>query len=232
VTEPAPPNLLAGRPALAERILERKHASLVATAARRRPRSMLEIGPGEGFVARAAAAAGIERYVAVDGSAAIVEHLRAQGFDGRLATVPPLPADLDPVDLVYCSHVVEHLPGPDAVEALLASLHAVLNPGGAVAVVFPDVRSMGARFWDDDATHQWPSTPRRVLQVAQAAGWRPELVEERFLHLRGLGAAAGRLFYRLYPTRALMAVDRRRADLWLRGRLLFVPDAIVVLVPA
>lgn len=219
------------RPAAVERLLERKHAALLALAVAGGPVvSMLEIGPGEGFVARAARARGLPRYVALEATAAGTRRLQDAGFDVRQATVPPFP-EVEPVDLVYASHLIEHLPGPDAVLALLRACHDLLRPGGRVALAFPDARWMRGDFWDCDYTHQWPSTPRRVAQAGRDAGFRVRASHDCCLHLDGPRARALRAVARLYPQRALSLVDPRRDDFWYRGKLLFAPDALVVLQP-
>jgi hypothetical protein len=226
-----PPNVLGERPAVVTRLLERKHGALFAAACGDEPgpRTVLELGPGEGFVARAARDRGLG-YVGVDTNEAVVAHLRGEGHEAVLATVPRMPPGIEPVDLVYASHVIEHLPGTEAVEALLQGCHELVAPGGAVALVFPDLRSMGVKFWDVDTTHEWPSTPRRVSQAAERAGWTVERVEHFVLHAKGPAAVLGRAAYRLYPTRLLGAVDPRRAEFWYRGSLLLTPDVLVRLV--
>lgn len=219
------------RPAAVQRLLERKHAALLDLAtAGGQVGSVLEIGPGEGFVARAARVRGIPRYVALEATATGTGRLRQEGFDVRQAMVPPFP-ETEPVDLVYASHLVEHLPGPDAVLALLRACHDLLRPGGRVALAFPDARWMRGDFWDCDYTHQWPSTPRRVAQVGRDAGFRVRASHDCCLHLDGPRARALRAVARLYPQRLLSLVDPARDDFWYRGKLLLAPDALVVLEP-
>lgn len=221
------------RPAFVERLLERKHGMLLHTAAAGlHGPDVLEIGPGDGFVARAARDLPAGRYVGLEASSVGAAALREEGFDVRQVRVPPFPDDLGTFDLVYASHLVEHLPGPDAVLAFLAASRAVLRPGGRLALVYPDARWMRFDFWDCDYTHQWPSTPRRVEQAGRDAGFAVDATHHCCLHLRGAPALALRTLMRLYPQRALSSVDRARDDFWYRGKLLFAPDALTILRPA
>jgi SAM-dependent methyltransferase len=220
------------RPAFVTKLLERKHAMLldVATAGITRP-SVLEIGPGDGFIARASRTVPTSRYVAVEASPIGAARLAEQGFEVRTGRVPPLPDDLGDFDVVYASHLIEHLPGPDAVLGFLDGCRQALRPGGRVALVYPDARWMRMDFWDCDYTHQWPSTPRRVEHVAEDAGFAVEATHHCCLHLRGARALALRTLIKLYPQRALSTIDRERSDFWYRGKLLFAPDAITLLRP-
>lgn len=220
------------RPVFVSRLLGRKHGKLLDLAAQGRDvMSMIEIGPGEGFVARAARERGI-RYAALEASETGVGPLRDAGFDVRQADVPPLPHDLDPVDLVYASHLVEHMGGPEEVLELLRGCREKLRPGGVLGVVFPDARATGVDFWDCDYTHQWPSTPRRIGQVARDAGLRVTATYHCCLHLHGARARLLRGLWRMYPERLLSALNPRGDDLWYRGKLLFMADVLMVLSPA
>lgn len=222
----------ATRPAFVSRLLERKHRHLFGLAVRGASvRSIMEVGPGEGFFARAQRDAGVERYLALESSPTGAALMRDLGFAVREATVPPFPAGLEPVDLLYASHLVEHLPGPDAVLSFLLEARTMLTDGGRLVLVYPDARWMRMDFWESDYTHQWPSTPRRVSQVARDAGLQVTGSYDCCLHVDGAPAQALRLGTRLYPQRLLSAVDRAREDFWFRGKLLFVPDHLTVLQP-
>lgn len=50
---------------------------------------------------------------------------------------------------VYCSHVLEHIPA-DAVDGLLAEFHRVLESGGILRVVVPDLREMLSKAMRED----------------------------------------------------------------------------------
>jgi SAM-dependent methyltransferase len=217
------------RPAFVERLLERKHAVLWRRVSRRLPtRRFLEVGPGEGRVAELATRSGAS-YLAVEASPAGVGRLRAAGFAVLEAVVPPFPDGIGPFEAIYASHVIEHLAGPDEVRAFLVKAREHLTSGGGVALVFPDARFMGFDFWESDYTHRWPSTERRVRQVAVDAGL--DVVDCTRVCLSATGRAARVLaaLARLYPYWLLATLDPSRKEFWYRGRLLFSLDVLVIL---
>jgi SAM-dependent methyltransferase len=217
------------RPAFVERLLERKHAVLWRRVRRRLPtHRFLEVGPGEGRMAALATRSGAS-YLAVEASPAGVRQLRADGFEVLEAIVPPLPDGIGAVDCIFASHVIEHLAGPDEVRAFLVAAREHLTPGGGVALVFPDARFMGFDFWESDYTHRWPSTERRVRQVAVDAGL--EVVDCTRVCVSATGRAARALatVAKLYPYGLLATLAPSRKEFWYRGRLLFSLDVVMIL---
>jgi SAM-dependent methyltransferase len=217
------------RPAFVERLLARKHAVLWRRVRRRVPtHRVLEVGPGEGRMAALAIRSGAS-YLGVEASPAGVRQLRAGGFEVLEAVVPPFPDGIGPFDCIYASHVIEHLAGPDEVRALLVEARELLTPGGGVALVFPDARFMGFDFWESDYTHRWPSTERRVRQVAVDAGL--EVVDCTRVCVSATGRAARLLatVAKLYPYGLLATLAPSRKEFWYRGRLLFSLDVVVIL---
>ena len=78
-----------------------------------------------------------------------------------------LPFPDNSFDVVFCSHVIEHLPDPQAV---LTELSRVCNAGGYVYVETPSARSilafLGGRFWDDP-THVRPYSPAALRWLGE-----------------------------------------------------------------
>jgi SAM-dependent methyltransferase len=220
------------RPHFVERrIVEKQRRQLeLCMNAHRGVRRVLEIGPGEGWFARAALDAGLE-YVAIEASETGAAHMRSDGFDVHVATTPPLPPGLGQFDLVYMSHVVEHLASPSAVLELLQQVGALLHPGGIVALAYPDARTLGWDFWDCDYTHRWPSTPRRVAQVTSDAGFTTTAEYRRCLHLGGFRGAMLRSVTRALPLRTLARVVPSRREWLLRAKMLFAPDVVTIVTP-
>jgi hypothetical protein len=218
------------RPAFVERLLERKHAVLWRYVSRRLPtRRILEVGPGEGRIAERVRRSARSTYVAVEASPAGARKLRAAGFHVVEAVVPPFPEEIGRVDCIYASHVIEHLDGPDGVRSFLAEARQHLDPGGGIALVFPDARWMGFDFWEADYTHRWPSTERRVRQVAVDAGLEVAACTRICLSATGRAARALAAVARLYPYWLLATLNPSRKEFWYRGRLLFSLDVVIIL---
>lgn len=105
--------------------------------------TVVEVGSGEGALARAVLDAFPHcRYVALDGSAAMRDHLRAAlaGYGNRLEAHSFELADADwrgdlprPLRCILSSLVIHHLPG-EGKRALFTDLAGRLEPGGALLI--------------------------------------------------------------------------------------------------
>jgi SAM-dependent methyltransferase len=83
-------------------------------------------------------------------------------------------------DVVFVSNYLEHLASPDAVIAQLAEIRSVLRPGGRLIVLQPNIRFVGAAYWDF-IDHRVPLTERSLVEAASAAGFEVERLIPRFL---------------------------------------------------
>lgn len=151
---------------------------------KRVPGDLLEIGPGQGSLARGAIEAGW-RYRAIEASPVLVEELRRQGLDVTHAWAPPIAAPDESCDVVYADQVLEHMSGIDAARELVAEASRVLRPSGVFFVVVPDYLKERTFFWDVDYTHNFVTTERRVRQLLYDGGFMVERV------VRSIGAATG-----------------------------------------
>lgn len=148
------------------------------------PGKLLEIGPGQGGIARLAREAGWT-YSAVEPSPILARQLRTAGFDVIEAWTPPIPGADGIQDVVYADQVLEHMSGIDAARGFVAEARRVLRPGGLVYVVVPDYLKERGFFWDIDYTHNFVTTERRVRQLLYDGGF--EVVDM----VRSIGAAQG-----------------------------------------
>jgi SAM-dependent methyltransferase len=163
--------------------IERARLELVMRYARP-PGTLLEVGPGQGGIARLAREAGWT-YSAVEPSHVLAMQLRALGVDVIEAFVPPIPARDEHHDVVYADQVLEHMPGIDAARAMVAEARRVLKPGGVLFVVVPDYLKERAFFWDIDYTHNFVTTERRVRQLLYDGGF------EILRFVRSIGRSEG-----------------------------------------
>jgi SAM-dependent methyltransferase len=151
---------------------------------RQPPGKLLEIGPGQGGIARLARDAGWT-YTAVEPSPILANQLRASGFDVIEAWTPPIPSADASHDVIYLDQVLEHMSGIDAARALVAEARRVLRPAGLLYIVVPDYLKERGFFWDIDYTHNFVTTERRVRQLLYDGGF--EVLEM----VRSIGAARG-----------------------------------------
>ena len=132
---------------------------------------VLEIGPGDGYIADIARAQGLD-YIAVEGSDAVAEKLRQDGVQVLRAYVPPLPLGLpsEPLRCCYLLHVLEHMTSAPSAAALVSDICERLAPGGTLVVACPDYSRWGGYFYDCDYTHAYPVTRRRLAQLFRDQG--------------------------------------------------------------
>jgi SAM-dependent methyltransferase len=92
---------------------------------------ILDLGCGDGALTETLAAAGCH-VVAVDGSAEQIAAARLRGLDARIARAESLPFDAE-FDAVFSNAVLHWIRDADAV---LASVHRALEPGGRFVAEF------------------------------------------------------------------------------------------------
>ena len=86
----------------------------------------------------------------------------------------------DYFDAVFVSNYLEHLPSPEAVIAQLAEIRAVLKGDGRLIVLQPNIRYVGAAYWDF-IDHHVALTDRSLTEAANAAGFKVERLVRQFL---------------------------------------------------
>lgn len=124
----------------------------------------LELGPGGGhdliqLTRLGWDAVGLE----VDASAA-ASAVKASGRPVYVGTLEKTPWPDSTFDLLYSSHVIEHLPNPrDASSAMLR----LLVPGGRIIIIYPNSQSLTARLWPQHAVI-WDPPRHLVLPPARA----------------------------------------------------------------
>jgi 2-polyprenyl-3-methyl-5-hydroxy-6-metoxy-1,4-benzoquinol methylase len=123
----------------------------------RRPKSVLDIGCGEGWLSRALAERGVERTVGVDVVPTLVEQARrAGGGEFRVASYEGIAAgELDlRVDVAVANFA---LIGKDAVDALIRKSPSLLEPGGALIIqtLHPGVAGGDQPYQDGWRTGSW-----------------------------------------------------------------------------
>jgi SAM-dependent methyltransferase len=84
------------------------------------------------------------------------------------------------VDVVFASNVLEHLPGSDALLAVLGGVRRVLRPHGRLVIVQPNVRVLGGAFWDF-FDHTLPLSEKGMSEALLLAGFRITECRARFL---------------------------------------------------
>jgi SAM-dependent methyltransferase len=84
------------------------------------------------------------------------------------------------VDVVFCSNFFEHLPDKATFLATLKEIFAVLRPGGRLLALQPNIRYVGAAYWDV-VDHQLPLTHVTLVEATESLGFEVVEVIPRFL---------------------------------------------------
>ena len=82
------------------------------------------------------------------------------------------------VDLVFTSNFFEHLNSPEELMSTLHECRRVLCSGGMIIVLMPNLRAVGARYYDY-LDHKLPVTDRSLVEALGLAGFRPTRVIPR-----------------------------------------------------
>lgn len=88
--------------------------------------------------------------------------------------------EAESIDLVFASNVFEHLRGPDVLLEVLEALFLVLRPGGRLLILQPNVRRIGAAFWDF-IDHRLPLTEKGMAEALRVVGYEIEECRPGFL---------------------------------------------------
>jgi ubiquinone/menaquinone biosynthesis C-methylase UbiE len=117
--------------------------------------------------------------------------LQAQPNDDRLRLLEGDILDVDipanHFDGVFVSNLLEHLPTPDSIAAILKRLKESMVAGGRIAIMGPNFRYC-SRDYFDCADHILPLTDKSVAEHLYAAGFLIRYIRPRYLpfSFRGL----------------------------------------------
>lgn len=146
--------------------------------------TVVDVGTGEGMFMRAARAAGDWHLIGTDYSEVNVERLQADGFDARLGTLDGVGIEPGSVDVVWASHVVEHMIDP---VRFFETVHRYLKPGGALVVFIPSRTTLRARLgtssWHqvNPPGHLWGFRPETFRPVVERGGFTVERLRNSLL---------------------------------------------------
>ncbi len=136
---------------------------------------VLEIGPGEGYLAQYCKEAGID-YTGLERSPGLRALQQEQGYKIVAGSAPNLPFEDEQFDSVVFIHVLEHMATFEEALQLLQQCNRVLTPSGKIAVEVPDYIRSGIDFYHWDYTHSFMTTPYRVRQALDDAGFEIEKI--------------------------------------------------------
>ncbi len=192
---------------------------------------VLEVGPGDGYIADLAHRNGLD-YDAIEGSSAVADSMEKRGYRVFRGYVPPLPNGLRESGYRACFvlHVLEHMSSPQDAAKLVSALYENLTPGGCLVIACPDYSRWGHYFYDCDYTHAYPVTTRRLSQLLVDHGF--EVVHNTIyigpvFGYIGLPIAwLAKLLY--WPLLDDLIGQTKLRGLLIRGFTTFLPNLLVV----
>ena len=139
--------------------------------------TVVDVGTGAGLFLRAARRHGNWRLIGTDYSRVNVEELVSDGFDVRMGTLDGVGIEPESVDVIWASHVIEHMVDPPA---FLATVIHYLKPGGALIAFVPSETSLRSRLktstWHyvNPPGHLWGFRPGTFRNLVERNGLRVE----------------------------------------------------------
>ena len=87
--------------------------------------------------------------------------------------------DVGTVSLFFMSNFLEHITKAQ-ISQLLEDIFELLEMGGCVCILTPNIRYVGNRYWDF-FDHITPITERALIEEAEAIGYKTELCIKKFI---------------------------------------------------
>ena len=84
------------------------------------------------------------------------------------------------VDVVFVSNFFEHLDSKNELIDTLKEIHRVLKPGGKILVLQPNIRLVGAKYWDY-VDHTLPLTEKSLVEAFHLTDFEVTFQRTRFL---------------------------------------------------
>lgn len=135
---------------------------------------LLDVGAGDGRFALAARKSGRWQVVGSELSSDLVQRLKNAGVDARCGEIDAIGLARESVDVIWVSHVLEHLPNP---ADFLAKALGLLKRGGVLVILVPSNRSLRARLglstWHyvNPPGHLWGFRPSTVKALVSRCGF-------------------------------------------------------------
>ena len=139
--------------------------------------SILDLGAGDGlFITKIRA----RRKLAVD-LGAHVHDLACHGIEVHQRAATEFASHIgEAVDRIFMSNFLEHLPDKRTLIRVLEECHRALKPGGEILILQPNIRYVGAAYWDY-IDHHIALTEHSLVEAADIAEFDTVQLIPRFL---------------------------------------------------
>lgn len=138
---------------------------------------VVDLGAGDGLFSRNVKA---KRRIAVDVSPH-VNALQAHGIEVINVGATEFASSLrGEVDLVFMSNFLEHLPDKYVLLRVLEECKKALKPGARLLILQPNIRYVGAAYWDY-IDHHIALTEHSLVEALEVSGFKVQELIPRFL---------------------------------------------------
>jgi 2-polyprenyl-3-methyl-5-hydroxy-6-metoxy-1,4-benzoquinol methylase len=190
---------------------------------------ILELGPGDGYIANIAAESGCQ-YLGIEASKEVAEKLIGQGHPIKRAFIPPLPEGIGKFDCCFMLHIIEHMKDMLLASKLIEDVSDHLLENGKLILTSPDYTRWKTDFYDCDYTHHLPFTIKRLRQLLSNLDFQ---VVHETIYVGPIFGYKGLPLYwiiKLLYCRTLDELFSRyiKNDIWYRGYLTFLPSILVI----
>ncbi len=136
--------------------------------------TILDVGTGAGLLLKVARGKNRWNLIGTDYSERNIEALKGDGFDARVGMIDDVGLEPGSVDVVWASHVIEHMRDP---VGFLRSVRSILKPGGVLVAILPSSRTLRARsgtsHWHlvNPPGHLWSFNPETFRSLLTRNGF-------------------------------------------------------------
>ena len=189
---------------------------------------ILEIGTANGIFANECKRFNIN-YKGIEANKKQYEKLIDDGFIVINIKVPPINLS-DKFNLIYLAHLLEHMESLSKAEMLISDIRNTLTDKGFVVIISPNYLSWKNDFWNCDYTHNYVTSPRRVIQLLTNNGFEIKRLEYFCGPLFGKERYLLKIPNKLYPHKLFnMAFGRFfHDDFFYKAKMTFYENFIIV----
>lgn len=109
------------------------------------------------------------------------KHMASKDVTTYQALSTSMPKSLEKkIDVVFVSNFFEHLDSKNELIDTLKEVHRVLKPGGKIMVLQPNIRLVGAKYWDY-VDHTLPLTEKSLVEAFHLTDFKITYQKTRFL---------------------------------------------------
>jgi len=190
---------------------------------------VLEIGIGQGEVCKLLKVNENIRYIGLDINYNICHANNINNCPNIQARIPIIPLGDNRVDMIYMSHVIEHLGSYDVILEFFKEVTRVLKPDGHLILLFPDYLSWKQDFFDIDYSHNFPMTIKRLQNMAKDGALEICRITDYCGPFMGWKGRLFKMAGKLFPFKTIYSLDPVKFNKLRKSGYVFNTNILAVL---